>query len=476
MDERFNQTLQNMLRKYVHENKKNWDNFLDALSYAYNTSRHESTLHTPFEVMFGRKAILPIDLDVERPNAAKLLEDIEGADTGQSLEVLTSHRMEVLQEVKKNINLAQKKQKKQYDEKHSRAACYIVGAKVLKKDFTRKRRKGGKMDPKWLGPYMITKDIGKGFYKLALCENPDKVIMRVNGVHLKSYHTPNSSPSSHPQSTSPSISRSRSSSFSSSRSHTQFKSLSRSSSLSFSSSRGQSHSPSRSLSRPRSLSRSSSHGHSRSPPRSLSSSLSKSSLLSLVSSHCPSDESILPLPVSLPPYNEWVEWNIAKYHYGITLPPLKLPSTRSPTPLSNSSITLSPQTYSTESNLASTKPTKTSKCAKSSGPPSKRIKSSASKHTNSSGPPSKCTKSSGLPSKFAKSRVNEGSKKLAFLMRQKKVTENPTMTDIINVEKYESTKQAKPKHWVDGLTYNDRVSASWWVSKCGLGQNFGLCG
>ena len=84
MDERFNQTLQNMLRKYVHENKKNWDNFLDALSYAYNTSRHESTLHTPFEVMFGRKAILPIDLDVERPNAAKLLEDIEGADTGQS--------------------------------------------------------------------------------------------------------------------------------------------------------------------------------------------------------------------------------------------------------------------------------------------------------------------------------------------------------------------------------------------------------
>ena len=106
-----NQTLQNMLCKYVHENKKNWDNFLDALSYAYNTSRHESTLHTPFEVMFGRKAILPIVLDVERPNAAKLLEDIEGADTGQSLEVLTSHRMEVLQEVKKNINLAQKKTK-----------------------------------------------------------------------------------------------------------------------------------------------------------------------------------------------------------------------------------------------------------------------------------------------------------------------------------------------------------------------------
>ena len=101
-----------MLRKYVHENKKNWDNFLDTLSYAYNTSQHEST---PFKVMFGSKDILPIDFDVERPNAVKLLEDIEGVDTGHSLEVLTSHRMEVLQEVKKNINLSQKKQKKQYD-------------------------------------------------------------------------------------------------------------------------------------------------------------------------------------------------------------------------------------------------------------------------------------------------------------------------------------------------------------------------
>ena len=146
---------------------------------------------------------------------------------------------------------------------------------------------------------------------------------------------------------------------------------------------------------------------------------------------------------------------------------MKITSTRSPTPLSNSSITLSPQTYSTESNLASPKPTKTSKCAKTSSPPSKHIKSSgpsskcttssASKHTNSCGPPSKCTNPSGLPSKFAKSRVNEGSKKLAFLSRQKKVTENPMMSGIINVEKYESTKQAKPKHWVDGLTYNNGV-------------------
>ena len=49
-----------MLRKYIQEKKEKWDDYLDTCSFAYNTSKHESTKFTPFEIMFGRKAI---DLD-----------------------------------------------------------------------------------------------------------------------------------------------------------------------------------------------------------------------------------------------------------------------------------------------------------------------------------------------------------------------------------------------------------------------------
>ena len=42
-----------------------WDNLLDTCIYAYNTSVHESTSFTPFEVMFGRKAVLPIDVEMD---------------------------------------------------------------------------------------------------------------------------------------------------------------------------------------------------------------------------------------------------------------------------------------------------------------------------------------------------------------------------------------------------------------------------
>ena len=65
---------------------------------------------------------------------------------------------------------------------------YQVGALVLKKDFRRKKRKGGKLDDRWLGPYMISKDLGKGFYSLSdEKEVTVNVVERINGAHLKKY-------------------------------------------------------------------------------------------------------------------------------------------------------------------------------------------------------------------------------------------------------------------------------------------------
>ena len=65
------------------------------------------------------------------------------------------------------------KQKEIYDKKHcTNPEVYSVGALVLKKDFTRKKRKGGKLDSKWLGPFRITKVLGKGLYSLESFDEP----------------------------------------------------------------------------------------------------------------------------------------------------------------------------------------------------------------------------------------------------------------------------------------------------------------
>ena len=109
---------------------------------------------------------------------------------------MASQRQEVLQQVKANIKQAQEKQKEYYDRKHANPAAYKVGAKVLKKDFRRKKRKGGKMDTRFVGPYIITNNVGKGLYALKLVKNPTVVVERVNGAHLKPYQTPPQSPTS----------------------------------------------------------------------------------------------------------------------------------------------------------------------------------------------------------------------------------------------------------------------------------------
>ena len=55
--------------KFAASKKNQWDEFLDMCVFAYNMSRHESTCFTPFELMFGRKATLAIDIEM-RKNAA----------------------------------------------------------------------------------------------------------------------------------------------------------------------------------------------------------------------------------------------------------------------------------------------------------------------------------------------------------------------------------------------------------------------
>ena len=48
------------------------------------------------------------------------------------------------------------------------------------------------MDPQWLGPYEVTKDLGKGFYTFSDPNTGIVFVKRVNGSHLKTYLTSSS--------------------------------------------------------------------------------------------------------------------------------------------------------------------------------------------------------------------------------------------------------------------------------------------
>ena len=93
-----------MLVKFVAE--ETWEDYLDTCIYAYNTSRHESSLFTPFELMFGWKAVLPIDL-CSGSNGAD--EVVENEVNEEAIATMQDARRKRLEEAKANI-LAQQKQ------------------------------------------------------------------------------------------------------------------------------------------------------------------------------------------------------------------------------------------------------------------------------------------------------------------------------------------------------------------------------
>ena len=60
--ERFNQTLLSMLRTMAETQKSRWREHVNKMCFAYNCTRNDSTGYSPFELLFGRKPRLPIDI------------------------------------------------------------------------------------------------------------------------------------------------------------------------------------------------------------------------------------------------------------------------------------------------------------------------------------------------------------------------------------------------------------------------------
>ena len=107
-----------MLVKFVREKKNVWENFLTRV-YAYNTSVQESSGFSLFELMFGRKALLPIDIDCCEKDPKLLMDHLDKDVNSEAVQHITTVHLEKLNQAWMNIKRAQEKQKEQYDRKHA---------------------------------------------------------------------------------------------------------------------------------------------------------------------------------------------------------------------------------------------------------------------------------------------------------------------------------------------------------------------
>lgn len=221
LTERFNQTLSRSLAKITcSETHDDWDLKLDTVLMGYRASRQASTKFSPYYMLFQKEMRLPIQNEVCPESGGEVEPGVEVAEAGDEaesgvevaeagdevpefgvkpgvavvepateqddlIEKLLTARELAFKQAEENILNAQKKQKESYDRKHQ-PKVLPVGARVLLENTKQKQRKGGKLEPIWLGPYTISRDLGNGLYELS--NEAGKVLKtKANIARLKEY-------------------------------------------------------------------------------------------------------------------------------------------------------------------------------------------------------------------------------------------------------------------------------------------------
>ena len=170
--ERYNRTLLDMLATTSRDHPFDWEDQLPKVCMAYNTSIHTSTGYTPFYLMFGREARMPIDLMYGTRDQKEVPTTQYAAATKKSLE-------EAYRCVREKLSVSHARRKDYYDKK-VHGSPFAVGELVWLHSTVVPRGKARKLHHPWTGPYRVTA-------KLSDCDYRVKKLLgsrRVQVVHF----------------------------------------------------------------------------------------------------------------------------------------------------------------------------------------------------------------------------------------------------------------------------------------------------
>ena len=159
--ERFNQTLNAMVRKMSISESRNWDKLLPYVLFAYREVPQASTGFSPFELLYGREVRGPLDVLRETWEQPTLTDKDVISHVLEMRERL-SQMTEIVQE---NLSRAQHVQKRWYD-RTARARQFNPGDRVLVLLPTSTH----KLRAQWQGPFTITEKKGEVNYVVDMGE------------------------------------------------------------------------------------------------------------------------------------------------------------------------------------------------------------------------------------------------------------------------------------------------------------------
>nr|GFB69168.1 putative reverse transcriptase domain-containing protein [Tanacetum cinerariifolium] len=176
--ERTIQTLEDMLRACAIDFGKGWVNHLPLVEFSYNNSYHASIKATPFEALCGRKCHSPVCWT--KVGEAQIL----GPE-------LIQETIEKIIQIKQRMQAARDRQKIYVDMKR-KPMEFQVGDKVMLKvspwKGVERFGKRGKLNPRYVRPFIVLDRVRDVAYKLDLPQELSRVHNTFHVSNLKKCH------------------------------------------------------------------------------------------------------------------------------------------------------------------------------------------------------------------------------------------------------------------------------------------------
>nr|CAE04479.3 OSJNBa0029L02.20 [Oryza sativa Japonica Group] len=181
-----NKTLLKLVKKKIEEHPKRWHEVLSEALWAHRISKHGATKVTPFELVYGKEAVLSVEVNLGSLRYIKQ-DDLSSEDyktlMGDNLDEVIDKRLRALEEIEKE----KKRVAKAYN-KRVKGKLFQVGDLVWKTIFPlgTRSKEFGKWSPSWEGPYRVCGIVRGNAYFLETLQG-ERFQRAINGKYLKQY-------------------------------------------------------------------------------------------------------------------------------------------------------------------------------------------------------------------------------------------------------------------------------------------------
>ena len=102
LTEAFNKTIGKLLKKFVSKSQRDWDDKLGECLWAYRTTVRTPTKATPFSLVYGYEAVLPLEIQIPSLRVAltaEMTNEEKHRQRLQELEALDDKRLQAQQQI-----------------------------------------------------------------------------------------------------------------------------------------------------------------------------------------------------------------------------------------------------------------------------------------------------------------------------------------------------------------------------------------